>query len=156
MKKPLILLAGKSGSGKDYIVKMFNLKPVVSRTTRAMRTTEINGVDKIFVTTREIAEYHPAQVIAYTKFSGHVYCALLRDLHGKEVYIIDPKGVVFFEEKVSRLGFNRQYRVIYVKCPWYRRLIRMTVRDGFIRAIKRLWNDMWAFWGFKYHTCIRN
>ena len=42
--KPLLLLIGKSGSGKDFISQLFNSSNVISHTTREPREGEVNGV----------------------------------------------------------------------------------------------------------------
>jgi guanylate kinase len=53
MKKEKIIILGKSGSGKNYLMDglvNFNLKPCVKTTTRPKRNGEKEGIDYFFIT----------------------------------------------------------------------------------------------------------
>lgn len=153
--KSLILLVGKSGSGKDYIADTFCLKKVVSRTTRPIRVGETDGVDHVFVTPEEMGKYSFSQVVAYTKFDGKEYCALRNDLNGKNVYILDPAGIDYFERAVRKHSIRRNISIVYVKSPWFRRLYRMIRRDSLWKSMRRIVHDYKAFKKFEKGNSYR-
>ena len=79
-KDKLVLLVGKSGSGKNYIInslkeKGYNIKDVKSRTTREPR---YGGEDThIFVDeSRYVNDKLFNTIIAYTFFNGNHYYTL--------------------------------------------------------------------------------
>lgn len=100
MKKrtlPLLLLAGKSGSGKDtvahIICKDLGVSQVASYTTRPMRPGEVNGVGHVFISDAEYDRIPEQAIVASTVFSGHRYCATVAQLDDAGVYIVDRKGI---------------------------------------------------------------
>jgi len=155
-RKPLLLFVGHSGSGKDFLIDLFGLKRVISRTTRQRRSGEINRVHKRFVTLGEMQSYDPKEVVAYTIFNGEHYCALRQDLIGKDVYVIDPAGLEFFRSKAHLWKGQRAYRVVFVHCPWYTRIARLVRRDGWKTGIQRFIYDLKAFRNLTYDVKIRN
>ena len=112
----MMLLVGKSGSGKDFFVTLFKLKPVVSRTTRKPRQGEIDGIHKRFITKENFKKYDRENVLTYTVFDDEEYCALEIDFKGKNVYVIDPSGVRYLKnKKVSGNLHNMNYNIVYIK-----------------------------------------
>ena len=61
MKKQVVAICGKSGSGKDTIMKEIlkrypnSFKPIVSYTTRPRREYETEGIDYHFISKQEMA-----------------------------------------------------------------------------------------------------
>lgn len=172
----MILLVGKSGSGKDFLVGLFSLRPVISRTTRPKRDYEIDGVHKIFITDRELDSYKKEDIVAYTVYDRHRYCALREDLNEKDVYVIDPPGV-------RSMGAIVEHIVIYVRAPLHRRLKRLYQRElesitkkqvkentkisynknryrAFLYGIRRVWHDYLNYSDFEknreYNFLLRN
>ena len=154
--KPLLLLIGKSGSGKDFISQLFNSKNVVSHTTREPRAGEVNGVNKWFETKDSMKELILRQVLAYTEIEGNVYCATIADVEDKDVYIIDPAGVEFFKEQAKIFNYKRPVTVLYIYAVRYKRLYRMIRRDGVSKAVKRFWSDRVTFKILQYDYRIKN
>jgi len=160
----MILLVGKSGSGKDFFVTLFGLKPVVSRTTRKPRPGEINEIHKIFVSKEDFKTYGRENMLAYTVFDGEEYCALEIDFKGKNVYVIDPSGVRYLKnKKMIDDGYDTSYDdypVVYIKSPLYRRAYRLFQRKGFRHTISRLVHDYFQFRDFErnkeYDVLLRN
>lgn len=157
----MILLVGKSGSGKDFFVTLFELKPVVSRTTRKPRQGEIDGIHKVFVTKNDFKKYDRENMLAYTIFDGEEYCALKIDFKGKNVYVIDPSGVRYLKNKmVLDSIYNIEYKVVYIKSPIHRRAYRLYQRKGFKHTISRLLHDYFQFRDFErnkeYDILLRN
>jgi guanylate kinase len=137
----MILLVAKSGSGKDYITKAFNLKMVVSNTTRPPREGEVDGVDKNFYNFNLV----PDDIkIAKTYINGYDYWVTKRDLEGKDCFIVDMNGVICIKE-IYHFLFYDKFQVIYLHCAWYKRLYRLIKRDGLVKAIKRFVHDIKAF-----------
>ena len=154
--KPLLLLMGKSGSGKDFISQLFNSKNVISHTTREPREGEVNGVSKWFETKDSMDDLMIQQVLAYTEIEGNVYCATIKDVEDKDVYIIDPAGVEFFKGQAEIFNYKRPITVLYIYAVWYKRLYRMVRRDGLSKAVKRFWSDRATFKILQYDYRIKN
>lgn len=143
MKTPINLIVGASGSGKDYIVdKLCNrleMTRVDSRTTRKSR----GAGDKHLFVSEEQADAEFDLAIAKTIFDRHRYYVLKEDLAGKDLYIIDPRGV----ESMRDSGIP--HITIYIKSPWYMRAYNMRKRGDKIKnIIRRLINDAREFKGF--------
>lgn len=126
-KKNIILLYGKSGSGKDYLCDILGLERVVSYTTRPQRYEEEHGVQHYFVTLAEAGVMIP-DAVSLTKFDGNYYWATLDEILIKSVYIIDFKGIQSFKRTI---GSRIIYRIVTVEAPWYRRLYRMFKREAY-------------------------
>lgn len=150
--KVLLLLVGKSGSGKNYFVDMIGLSKVIAYTTRPPRPGEIDKVHYNFVDNDYLNSVDPKQVIAPTLFHGHTYFTLLDQLENNQAYILDSNGLSFFNEKMKgKLNFKSAL----VISPWYRRLYRLIKRDGLIQAVKRLNHDRKEFKGVRTDFIIK-
>lgn len=110
--RPLTLVVAPSGSGKNYILDAFSLRPLISNTTRPRRPKEVDGVDHTFVNktaykkTCEIIDLvmsspdlqHQATIMANNnisacvKFNGNYYWATITDIMNEDfdAYVIDP------------------------------------------------------------------
>ena len=105
----MIFILGRSGSGKDslgqILQKEFDLKPMISYTTRCKRSNEDDSyhhfVKGTAYYTREngrIDAHGPGwtvkDVIARTQIHGNDYFATAEDYKNADYYIIDPYGLV--------------------------------------------------------------
>lgn len=138
-QKPIILLVGKSGSGKNYFTKFakenMNMDEVISRTTREPR---YEGEDTHLFVSMEQAEKETEKSLAYTYYCGNHYYVLKEDLVDKAFYVIDSRGVETFKNSYH----NIPYLVVYYNVPWWKRAWRMLKRGDSIRKIiERLVND---------------
>ena len=138
-KSPLILLVGKSGSGKNYFTKFakekMGMDEVISRTTRKPR---YKGEDAHLFVGMERAEREINNSLAYTYYCGNHYYVLEEDLKDKIFYVIDKKGVETFKSNC----YNIPHIVIYYNVPFFVRAWRMFKRgDELKQIIKRLIND---------------
>jgi len=157
--REIILLVGKSGSGKNHIIRSLGLKPVVTYTTRPMRPGEQQGVEHHFVNAIEYPEQriqtiqNSPDTLGFTRFNGNNYWFTVHDIDG-DVVTVDPDGIRFFRSKGPRLA----YRIVYLDCPWYRRMWRMHKRgDSWRNIVSRLRHDRDAFRGVrKYAEYIIN
>ncbi len=96
----LIILTGKSASGKDTIkdlvlAKFPNIKKIITTTSRPLRTREINGVDYRFVTRDEFeAKIKNSDLAEYVEYGGNLYgtekSELEQALNQDTLWKIDP------------------------------------------------------------------
>ena len=135
--KNLILVIGRSGSGKDtmvrYAQKVFGAKAIPSYTDRPMRPTETNGVEHTFLTKEQFDKLlEKEQVFAYTKIgdTGYRYCTTVEMLSSISAdtlfYVIDPSGYYYCEKYKD--SFNT--KVVYVTANTALRQQRANARNG--------------------------
>ena len=116
MKPIVICIVGASGSGKTHMSKFlyegFGIPMVVSMTTRPKRRNEVDGVDHKFVSKQVIEKEKKADnILAYTKYGDHEYCALHSDIKDKPIcsYVIDEVGLEYIT-----LHFSHLYTIIAI------------------------------------------
>lgn len=144
----VVLLLGKSGSGKDFFVKTFNKNPVVSRTTRDKRKDEVNTIDKHFCT---VEDYYKSkanfQIMAETKRNDDYYWIHPEDIVNRDIYIIDKVGVESLKDYTKHY-FKSKFKVIYLKVNVFKRIRNMLKRGDKIKDIfKRVKLDYKEFKG---------
>jgi len=94
--KPLFCIAGRSGSGKDSIVKalceQYGWKQVISYATRPRREGE--GNTHIFITEEE-ANAYSNDFAAFTRIGNFSYFTTNEQINDPSIkfYIIDPNGI---------------------------------------------------------------
>lgn len=120
--KQLILIVGRTGSGKSTIAKAISekrgWKQVRSYTTRPMRKGEKNGSDHIFIKPQEVAKYKN-KMAAYTKIGEYEYFTTWKVLNKCDLYVIDPKGVHELQENMKKAKKEEAFQLItvYVEIP---------------------------------------
>ena len=147
MSKPLILLVGKSGSGKTTIAKyledVYGLKMLESYTTRKPRYEGEKG--HTFVDKSDFQSMK--NKVAHTLFDGHDYWATQEQCDASDVYVIDPDGIRSIKRNYNS---DRPYAIVYLKINPVVRFLRMTKRgDGTVKAIKRIIHDHKKFGKFE-------
>lgn len=131
-KRVLFCIAGRSGAGKDTLVraaeKEFGFKSVCSFTDRPMREGEEDGREHYFVSKEKMTEILATQrVLAETKINGCRYCATVESLEDNvKFYVIDPKGIEWIRQNVEELGILPV--VIYISTPNEQRGMRVEKR----------------------------
>lgn len=99
---PLLVLTGKSGSGKtttSNILQTYGLKKVVTYTTRPKREGEKDGIDYHFVSDKKFKQMidHSdfLEHASYDASFGRVYYGSLKEDYNKmdSVIVLNPKGV---------------------------------------------------------------
>ena len=139
--KNLILVIGRSGAGKDTLVRYatdalkdsYKIVSVPSYTDRPIRDIETDGVEHTFLTKEQFDELLNRETIfAYTKIgeTGYRYCStveMLERLDGDTIfYIIDPNGYYY----CSKFKDKFNMKVVYVQTAGSIREQRANARNG--------------------------
>ena len=116
-KKKLFVVVGKTSTGKDtvcnYMNQRYGIKPVVSYSTREMRSYEKNGVQHFFISDQEMDELEKRDdLLAWTKFpkTGIRYCATLSSIGDAETatYILNPDGIDWMRGHADNLNAEKK------------------------------------------------
>ena len=99
-QKPLVLLLGRTGSGKDTIASYLPLTQLKSYTTRPRRPNE---TDTHIFTTEEFYEAHKSEIIAETTINNYHYFCTQDQLSSSDLYIIDPNGQYQLQQKYPNI-----------------------------------------------------
>ena len=150
----MIVLVGRSGSGKTYIAKQLvdkhGFEKVVTYTTRPKRKNEINNIDYNFVNNEnfdilekmvwfyETQEYKTVDGIY--KYGTSIKSIL--DAPDKSVIILSPDGV----KQITKYGVNNifkdiDFRVIYLACNTFTSFMRQKDRGNIKETLRRIHAD---------------
>ena len=138
----LTVLIGASASGKDTVmnrlVKEFDVKPVISYTTRPIRDCEIDGREYHFITEEEFERMKDndefIETRVYKTVSGNWYYGLPKngiDLEDDNNYItiLDFDGLLELETWLRSIGLVDKLTSIYIDVTEQNRLIRSLNRE---------------------------
>lgn len=134
MKKQVIAICGKSGSGKDTIMKEIlkrypnSFKPIVSYTTRPRRENEIEGIDYHFISKQEMAnKIVNNEMLEVSEFNGWFYGTAIDSLSDDYinigVYNLDGLEYLCQNEK------DTDNLIFYIDASDKTRLIRSLNRE---------------------------
>ena len=113
----VILVVGKTGSGKSSLIKKLcektGLTELRSYTTRPKRSDSDN--DHIFI---EVEQYLRAkengEVAIDTEIAGNYYYATIEQLYAADLYTINPEAL----DRLLALDLpNVRFVVVYISCP---------------------------------------
>ena len=92
--EPLIIIMGKSGTGKTsvatYLHDKLDWQQIESYTTRPRRTAEEAGHH--FISDAEFDQIPANDRIAYMEYCGYRYCAKREQLDEADLYVVTPDG----------------------------------------------------------------
>lgn len=159
MKKDLILIVGKSGTGKTFFKRIFQFDAVISYTTRSKRIDEKQNIDYKFITNKEYQDLILKKDfirIAENDINGDKYFTTIEEILKREIYIIDKKGVDSLKEEITQHNVPRQLLVVYLKCNLLKRLYRMIKRgDSIQKCFKRLRHDAKSYKNVQFDFLIK-
>lgn len=143
MSNKIALFVGPSGSGKStvakYMMDTFGLTQIDSYTTRARRY--INEGGHTYISDEEFDQL--IDMVAYTEFDGHRYCATTQQVEDNDIYVVDVAGVEYFKEHYHG---KKDVYVFFFSVPTEVLKRRMTDRgDGGLALIQRIQNDLVMF-----------
>lgn len=144
MNKPLLLLVGKSASGKttiaNFLEKEHGYKQVQSYTTRPPRYEGETG--HIFISDEEFDKL--GKLAAYTLYNGHKYGTTFDQIDECDIYVIDPDGV---KTLLKNYKTDRKIFILYFDVGVHTRISRMLERgDHDNKIISRLLEDEKSDW----------
>lgn len=99
----MMILVGPSASGKTEVatilISKYNMKRMVTYTTRPIRVNEINGVSYNFVTINEFENLmNNDELVESVCYSGNYYGTRKKDVSSEKIVILEPNGMKTFKE----------------------------------------------------------
>lgn len=138
----MLILVGPSASGKTEAAKLliskYNMKKLVTYTSRNMRPNEVQGVDYHFISVEDFEKKIKEDFfIEYVNYNGNYYGTSKEGLDSDKVVILEPTGLKHYLEVAKDL-----VKICYLRCPKEIRYQRMVVRGDSEEAInKRIDSD---------------
>ena len=138
----MLILVGPSASGKTEAAKLliskYNMKKLVTYTSRNMRLNEVQGVDYHFISVEDFEKKIKEDFfIEYVNYNGNYYGTSKEGLDSDKVVILEPTGLKHYLEVAKDL-----VKICYLRCPKEIRYQRMVVRGDSEEAInKRIDSD---------------
>ncbi len=138
MTKPLYCFVGKSASGKTSVandLEIYGFTQLWSYTTRPKRYEFETG--HTFISNEDFNKLE--NIIAYTEYNGHKYCATKEQIDVSDVYVIDVSGIKTLLDKYKS---DRPIVIFYFDTSVRTRIERMMNRhDSDMAIVSRLYND---------------
>lgn len=146
--KKRVILAGKAGSGKDflrdYMVKEFGLSPDISVTTRPPRKGEVPGVTYKYITDTYYEQLRAEnKLFEAVRFNGWGYGTLTHSWENSDVFIMTPSGVSQIPKEERKECF-----IVYLNIPQSVRKIRLQKRSDADSVDRRIAADEKDFLDF--------
>jgi guanylate kinase len=148
-----IIIAGKGGSGKDYLVKLLKEKDLtysISHTSRPPRDGEFNGVDYYFVTYDEaIRMANEGEFYEWVEFNKWFYGTSLDEFYRANLFIMTPSGIAKLKPEDRKESF-----VIFIDIDEDTLRKRLAGRNDADKAERRIDADREDFKNFSDFDCI--
>lgn len=148
-----IIIAGKGGSGKDYLVKLLRqdgLVYSVSHTSRPKRSGEIDGVDYYFSDYEEcIRMANSGKFYEYVEFNNWFYGTSLDEFYRANLFIMTPSGI-----KKLNPDDRKDSLIIYIDIDEDTLRGRLSQRGDADNVERRISADREDFKNFSDFDCI--
>lgn len=148
-----IIIAGKGGSGKDYLVKLLKEKDLVysvSHTSRPPRDNEFNGVDYYFITYEEAMRMANAgEFYEWVEFNEWFYGTSLDEFYRANLFIMTPSGIEKLKPEDRKESF-----IIFIDIDENILRERLAGRNDADKAERRIDADREDFKNFSDFDCI--
>lgn len=149
MKSEKIYLVGKSGSGKDHLMRYLrdekNLKHSLKITTRPSRKNERNGIDYNFISKEDFQTLIKENKLdSYEVYNEWYYGVELNDFENNQVFIKTPSEVAKLTEDQRKRTF-----VVYIDVDEETRRKRLSRRNDADSVERRIKSDEMDFKDFK-------
>ena len=151
----MVLLIGESSSGKDTIMnklaELTSLRPVVSYTTRPIRSNETEGYSYNFISDEEFkSKSDSGFFIEESEYIGFHYAMAREDCADNKIVVVNPQGL----RSLLRNGVNTIS--FYISVDERERLIRLANRGDDVSEIcRRVISDRDTFRGVEREVdCI--
>lgn len=168
-KDKIIIFLGKSASGKDsvlnYLTNEYNFNPIISHTTRPIRTNEINGKDYYFIKNKDfikmLKEKKFIETRKYTTYFNNKkdvwYYGISKDEFDNKknkICIVDTIG----QKEIIEYYGEENVISIYIDTKDEIREKRAKTRGSFSQSEwdRRLKDDNKKFKNVKYNYIIHN
>ena len=150
MNNFLIVLTGKTASGKDTIIaklleKFPDFKKVITTTSRILRTGEINGIDYNFVSKEDFKDkITQGDFEEYVEYGGNLYGTEKSQLNteGDLIWRIDPSRAGQIKDLIK----NKKLLVIYLTVDDATVYKRLKLRGLSQQEIDNRMRDDKVFW----------
>lgn len=156
LKYKRVIIAGKGGSGKDYLRKMLvdlGFRYCVSHTTRPPREGEINGKDYYFISIDSAAHHYIANDLfyEYVIFNDWVYGTSKEEFNRSNLFIMTPSGI----QKIKPEDRNESF-IVFIDIDEDILRKRLSERNDADKAERRIEADREDFKNFSDFDCIIN
>lgn len=148
--KPILVICGKSGSGKNYILEQIMLLEYTpGNTTRDPREND----PELQYWTKEYVKMNYDELIKLApyivNYSGNYYWTELSVFNNPEYdfTVVEPNGI---KQLVKLQESIRPMQIVYVDCSLFKRIKNMRRRkDSWKKILERVLNDRKTFKGMK-------
>jgi len=148
-----IIIAGKGGSGKDYLVKLFKeegLTYSVSHTSRPKRSGEVHGIDYYFSDYESCIEMaNRGEFYEFVEFNGWFYGTSLNEFNRADLFIMTPSGIAKLKEDDRKNSF-----IIFIDIEEDILRKRLSERNDSDDVDRRIGTDKEDFKNFSDFDCI--
>lgn len=138
-----IILFGRSGTGKDYLIDCFQLNKVKSYTTREKRFNEMSipehELPHTFITKEKFRELEKTQkFVAKAEIFGNYYGATEHMINESDIYVVDPDATYQLCEFYGKEKFELEFQVVNIRARYWTRYNNMMSRED-TSTIKKWW-----------------
>ena len=149
----VLLIVGKSNSGKTTIEKALHEKGIhriISYTDRPKRINEEDNLDYHFISTEDFTKKLKENFFAeHSFYNGHYYGISIDDLNnGSEnaIAVVDTSGM-----KMLKRIKGLEIKSVCIECPDRQRIVRAMNRgDDILETFRRFIHDQGMFVGIEY------